>query len=134
MSFAPIVITFQKKNADDDILKITPNSGSYGFDVLFDQNTIGNKVSLYIEQYDITTYLFRFLKPLALDENGYDFVQIDCPGYSSVVVKTANIERYFPILSAQILSHLASWPVEKLKSKNFRDVFDDAQEPANFRT
>ena len=132
MNFAPIVITLQKKNAADDVLKITPNPNSSVFDVVFEQNTISNRVMLTVEQYDISNYLLRFLKPLAFDETGYDFVQVDCPGYSSIILRTANVENYFPILNSQVLAHLACWPTEKLTHcKNVRDVSID--EPNNTR-
>ena len=123
MSYAPIVITLQKKNESDDILKITPNAQKSGFDVVLRQHTIGNFVTMYIEQFDIVNYLQRFLVPLTLDDDGYDYVQFDCAGYSSVVLKTSKVETYFPILSAQILAHLANWPLETLiPSKNFAEV------------
>lgn len=107
---ARIIITIQKKYTEDDVLTFYP--ANEGFDVEFVQRTIGNKVSMYIVQEEVTGYLCRFLKSVTVDDGGCDFVQIDCPGYPTVILKIANVERYIPILVEQVGAHMNNWPVE----------------------
>jgi len=107
---ARIIITLQKKYTEDDVLTFFPTNE--GFDVEFVQRTIGNKVSMYIVQEEVTGYLGRFLKSVTLDDGGCDFVQIDCPGYPTVMLKIANVERYIPILLEQIGAQMNNWPQE----------------------
>jgi hypothetical protein len=111
---ACIIITLQKNYKDDDVLRFYPTNE--GFDVTFEQRSIGIKVSTYMIQDEVTGYLGRFLKSLTLDDNGCDYVQIDCPSYPTVILKIANVERYIPVLIEQVQTQLANWPLEeKLK-------------------
>jgi hypothetical protein len=114
---ARIIITLQKKYTEDDVLTFYPTNE--GFDVEFVQRTIGNKVSSYIVQEEVTGYLCRFLKSVTLDDGGCDFVQIDCPGYPTVMLKIANVERYIPILVDQIEAQMNNWPLESKISRYY---------------
>ena len=107
---ARIIITLQKKYTEDDVLTLYVTNE--GFDVEFVQRTIGNKVSTYMVQEEVTGYLSRFLRTLTLDDGGCDFVQIDCPGYPTVMLKITNVERYIPLLVEQIEAQMNNWPME----------------------
>jgi len=113
MSYAPIVIILQKSDCEDDRLTLTPNPDANGFDVKFVQKTINLVSYLYVEEDEVTNYMYYFFQSLALDERGYEYVQIDCPGFPSVIKGVDTIQKYFPVLCGQIDSILASWPEEE---------------------
>lgn len=115
MNHAHLIITLQKKYTEDDVLTLYVTNE--GFDVEFNQRTIGNKVSMYIDQQEVTGYLSRFLRTLTLDDGGCDFVQIDCPGYPTVMLKITNVERYIPLLVEQMEAQMANWPRETKTSR-----------------
>ena len=112
MSYAPIVVILQKSDCEDDRLTVTPNDAN-GFDVKFVQNTINLVTKLYVDEDEITNYLYHFFQSLALDERGYEYVQIDCPGFPSVIKGVDTVQKYFQVLCGQIDSIFASWPEEK---------------------
>ena len=117
MSYSPIVVILQKTGAADDVLKITPNPHASGFDVVFNQHTINVSNELYVEQSEITSYLYRFFMSLWKDEDSCEFVQIDCPAYPTVLLTPKKLDNYFPILREQILTLLKGWPAETKLTK-----------------
>jgi hypothetical protein len=122
MSYSPIVLILQKTGVADDVLKITPNSQASGFDVVFDQHTINVSNVLYVEQSEITSYIYRFFKSVAMDEDSCEFVQIDCPAYPTVLLTPKKLDNYFPILREQILTLLKGWPAETKLTKKTKKV------------
>jgi hypothetical protein len=121
MSYAPIVVILQKSGCEDDVLTLTPSPDASGFDVKFVQNTINLITRLYVEEDEITNYMYHFFQSLALDERGYEYVQIDCPGFPSVIKGVDTVQKYFSVLCGQIDSIFASWPEEeKLSDKKNR--------------
>ena len=113
MSYAPIVVILQKSDCEDDVLTLTPSPDASGFDVKFVQNTINLITRLYVEEDEITNYMYHFFQSLALDERGYEYVQIDCPGFPSVIKGVDTVQKYFSVLCGQIDSIFASWPEEE---------------------
>jgi len=118
MSLSPIIFYLQKTGSQDDVLKITPSPYDSGFDLEFKQRTIGTVSKGYVEQCDITSYIYRFFLAIAMDQVSCEYVQIDCPTYPSLIRRPATLDQYFPILREQILGLLKGWPVEKKLSQN----------------
>ena len=134
MSYAPIIITLQKSQCEDDVLKITPSSDASGFNVKFVQKTINLVTHLYVEEDEITNYMYHFFQSVALDERGCEYVQIDCPGFPSVIKGVDTVQKYFPVLCGQIDAIFASWPEEEKLSdiKHIAQQLSYCEEPLEY--
>jgi hypothetical protein len=117
---AAIKFVFQTRNQPDDTLLIRPESDSLGFTAIFTQNSIASRVVHHLSNTDLIPYIERVLTRFSFDEQCPDFVQIDCPGYSSVILNANWVQSYLSTLKEQIESLQNRWPREvvgKLKSK-----------------
>ena len=113
---ARIVLIFQKAGSKDDVLTIVPDVNSMGYNVTFEQNTIRNTTMTYLKNNELVSYLDRFLMVIEHDLFPYEYVQIDSPTYSSVVVSMDRMRNYLPMLQDQIDMFQRSWPTEYIGS------------------
>ena len=111
---ASIHIFFTKDKRPDDTLQIKPLPRSLGFTAKFTQNSNATQVEHQLTNTELVPYLERVFTSMMFDVQIYDYVQIDCPGYSSVVLNTKNVLSYLPILHSQIDSLQNSWPLESI--------------------
>ena len=111
-TLAPIVIIFQKTGFPDDKLVIRPTEGSMNFTAVFTQNTIGARTERQLLHSELFPYIERFLESLHYDLQRCDFVQIDVPGYTSVMLKSTETHYYMDTFYAQVRSLHNSWPME----------------------
>jgi hypothetical protein len=111
-TLAPIVIILQKNAQPDDKLVIRPTEGSMNFTSVFTQNTIGVRTERQLLHSELFPYIERFLESLSYDEQSCDFVQIDVPGYTSVMLQSKDVQFYLDTFYAQVRSLHNSWPVE----------------------
>ena len=111
-TLAPIVIILQKNGQPDDKLVISPTEGSMSFTAVFTQNTIGVRAERQLLHSEVFPYLERFLESLRYDLQRPDFIQIDVPGYTSVMLKSTEVHYYLDTFYAQFRSLHNSWPVE----------------------
>ena len=109
---AAIKIVFMTRGKPDDKLLICPERKGLGFTATYTQDSTGSKVVHYVSNTDLLPYIERVFTRLSFDEVSPDFVQFDCPGYSSVVLKTQNVYGYLSILKEQIVSLQNRWPRE----------------------
>jgi hypothetical protein len=111
-TLAPIVIIFQKTGFPDDKLVIRPTEGTMNFTAVFTQNTIGARTERQLLHSELFSYIERFLESLHYDLQRCDFVQIDVPGYTSVMLKSTETHYYMDTFYAQVRSLHNSWPME----------------------
>ena len=111
-TLAPILIILQKNGQPDDKLVIRPTEGSMNFTAVFTQNTIGARSERQLTHSELFPYLERFLESLQYDLQRADYVQIDVPGYTSVMLKSTETHYYLDTFYAQIRSLHNSWPME----------------------
>ena len=111
-TLAPIVIILQKNGQPDDKLVIRPTEHSMHFTATFTQNTIGVRTERQLAHSELFPYIERFLESPSYDEQSCDFVQIDVPGYTSVMIKSTETHYYLDTFYAQVRSLHNSWPVE----------------------
>ena len=111
-TLAPIVIIFQKTGFPDDKLVIRPTEGTMNFTAVFTQNTIGARTERQLLHSELFSYMERFLESLQYDLQRCDFVQIDVPGYTSVMLKSTETHYYMDTFYAQVRSLHNSWPTE----------------------
>ena len=109
---AAIHVFFQRDNLPDDTLLIKPSPYSMGFMVKYTQNSNATRVEHELANTELVPYLERLFTAMMFDKVPCAFIQIDCPGYSSVVLEMTTILSYLPILRSQIESFQNSWPLE----------------------
>ena len=109
---ARILLICQKNGMQDDILTISPDTDSTGYNVRFDQKTIMNTTDTYMENKELAPYLYRFFRSIETDMVPYDCVQIDSPTFPTVVITSSNLLAYYPVLVDQIQSIQTNWPTE----------------------
>ena len=112
VTLAPIVIILQKKDQPDDKLVIRATENSTNFTAVFTQNTIGVRTERHLAHSELFPYIERFLESLHYDLQRCDFVQIDVPGYTSVMLKSTETHYYMDTFYAQVRSLHNSWPME----------------------
>lgn len=105
-------------NTSDDKLTVRPDVDSNGYNVTFDQKTILNTVNAYVTNEDFLGYLNNFFNSISLDSDPCEFVQIDCPSYPTILLKSGNVLGYLPVLQCQIAHMQEHWPMEYSGSKN----------------
>jgi len=111
-TLAPIVIILQKNGHPDDKLVIRPTEGTMNFTAVFTQNTIGARTERQLVHSELFPFIERFLEALSYDLQRCDFVQIDVPGYTSVMLKSTETHYYLDTFYAQVRSLHNSWPME----------------------
>ena len=111
-TLAPIVIILQKTGHADDKLVIRPTEGTMDFTAVFTQNTIGARTERQLTHSELFPYIERFLESLPYDLQRCDYVQIDVPGYTSVMLKSTDTYSYLDTFCAQVRSLHNSWPFE----------------------
>lgn len=112
---AAIHFYFVKDKHPDDTLSIKPSQHSLrGFTAKYTQNSNATQVEHELANTELMQYLERLFSSMMFDAWCYESVQIDCPGYSSVVLKKTNVLSYLPILRSQIESLQNSWPLESV--------------------
>ena len=111
-TLAAIVIILQRNGYPDDKLVIRPARRSMNFDVMFTQNTIGTRTDTQISHSELYSYIERFLSVIHYDLQRCQYVQIDVPGYSSVVINSTGIGQYMNTLYYQLQSLNDCWPYE----------------------
>lgn len=111
-TLAPIVIILQKNGQPDDKLVIRPTENSVNFAAVFTQNTIGVRTERQLAHSELFPYIERFLESLQYDEQSCNFVQIDVPGYTSVMLQSKDVQYYLDTFYAQVRSLHNSWPME----------------------
>lgn len=112
VTLAPIVIILQKNGQPDDKLVIRATEHSTNFTATFTQNTIGARTERQLMHSELFPYIERFLESLHYDLQRCDFVQIDVPGYTSVMLKSTETHYYLDTFYAQVRSLHNSWPTE----------------------
>ena len=111
-TLAPIVIILQKTGQPDDKLVIRPTEGSMNFTAVFTQNTIGARTERQLAHSELFPYIERFLEALPYDQQRAEYVQIDVPGYTSVMLRSTQAHYYLDTFYAQVRSLHNSWPTE----------------------
>jgi hypothetical protein len=111
-ALAPIVIILQKNGQPDDKLVIRPTEHSVNFSAVFTQNTIGVRTERQLAHSELFPYIERFLEALPYDQQRAEYVQIDVPGYTSVMLRSTQVHYYLDTFYAQVRSLHNSWPVE----------------------
>ena len=109
---ARILIICEKRGMKDDILSISPDTDSTGYNVRFTQNTIRNETTSYMSNNELAPYLYRFFRSVQNDLVPYDALQVDCPTFPSVIISNVNLLNYYPVLVDQIQSIQLNWPSE----------------------
>ena len=122
VTLAPIVIILQKKDQPDDKLVIRATENSTNFTATFTQNTIGVRTERHLAHSELFPYIERFLESLQYDLQRCDFVQIDVPGYTSVMLKSTETHYYLDTFYAQVRSLHNSWPTEVEGKRILRTV------------
>ena len=121
-ALAPIVIILQKNGQPDDKLVIRPTEGTMNFTAVFTQNTIGARTERQLLHSELFPYIERFLESLPYDRQHCDFVQIDVPGYTSVMLKSDETHYYMDTFYAQVRSLHNSWPMEVEGTRVRREI------------
>jgi hypothetical protein len=121
-TLAPIVIILQKNGQPDDKLVIRPTEGTMNFTAVFTQNTIGARTERQLLHSELFPYIERFLESLPYDRQHCDFVQIDVPGYTSVMLKSDETHYYMDTFYAQVRSLHNSWPMEVEGTRVRREI------------
>ena len=111
-TLAPIVIILQKTGEPDDKLVIRPTEGTMNFTAVFTQNTIGARTERQLLHSELFPYIERFLEALPYDQQRAEHVQIDVPGYTSVMLRSTQVHYYLDTFYAQVRSLHNSWPME----------------------
>jgi hypothetical protein len=109
---AAIMIILLKNGVPDDKLVIRPVDGTTDFTAVFTQNTVGVRSELTLVHSELFPYIERFIEVISYDRLRCDFVQIDVPGYTSVVLKSNELYTYMDTMYAQVRSLFNSWPME----------------------
>ena len=122
-NLAPIVIILQKSGCADDKLVIRPARRSMNFDVEFTQNTIGTRSDTQIAQSELYSYIERFLSVIYYDIQRCHYVQIDVPGYTSVMLNSTEVGAYMNTLYYQLQSLNNCWPYEVVGRRIHRAVY-----------
>ena len=115
-NLAAVHFFFQKHDANDDTLVIRPRKGT-GFRCVYTQNSIATRTEFDIQNNDLYAYIDRVITGMQFDEQQCDYVQIDCPGYSSVVLRLENVPAYLSTLYAQLQSLQNQWPYDVVGTK-----------------
>ena len=110
--YAKIIVTIQRTGKPDDLLSIVPDLESDGYYVTFKQRTVGNTADRYFENESLVPYLSSFFTGLLYDHDRPDFIQLDVPMYSTVLLTSDSLFSYGAILSHQIDSLQDDWPFE----------------------
>ena len=111
--YAKILVTIQREGKPDDILSIVPDLESDGYYATFRQRTVGNTVDRYFENEAMLPYLASFFTALLYDHERPDFVQLDVPMYSTVLLTPDTLMSYGSVLlTDQIASLQDDWPFE----------------------
>ena len=111
-TLAPIIIILQKTGHLDDKLVIRPTEGSTDFTATFTQNTIGARTERTLTHSELFPYMERFLEALPYDQQRAEHVQIDVPGYTSVMLRSTQVHDYMDTFCAHVRSLHNSWPFE----------------------
>jgi hypothetical protein len=110
--YAPIVLTLQKHNTLDDLLIVVPDNITDHYNVFFLQKSIENGHILRIQNETFPFYMTNFFRTLWFDVNGCSHLQIDFPGYPTIVVDRPNFEAYCAHFLRQFESIQDDWPLE----------------------
>ena len=82
------------------------------FTAVFTQNTIGARTERQLLHSELFPYIERFLEALPYDQQRAEHVQIDVPGYTSVMLRSTQVHYYLDTFYAQVRSLHNSWPME----------------------
>jgi len=115
-NLAAVHFFFQKHGTNDDTLVIRPRKGT-GFRCVYTQNSIATRTEFDIQNNDLYAYIDRVITGMQFDEQQCDYIQIDCPGYSSVVLRLENVPAYLDTLYAQLQSLQNQWPYDVVGTK-----------------
>lgn len=111
---------FKKK---DDRLTLSNTQG--GFVARFEQNSLHTVNTRYIPMSGIMSYLWTVFHVLLCDEEKISSVQVDCPLYPSVMVKSEMLATYSSVLFEQISSLTKMWPQESSgKDEPVQDIWE----------
>ena len=110
--FAPIILTLQKLNTPDDVLIVVPENGGECYNAFFLQRSVSNGHIMRIPFAQFEHYIHNFFHVLESDENGCSHMQIDFPGYPTMVVAKAKFLEYYTLFRRQLQSIVANWPIE----------------------
>ena len=115
---AAIIILLQRSGKPDDILKITPKDADTYF-VEFKEHAVTSRVSLTMYSQNLSHYIQNFLLGLYFDLHIPDYVQIEVPGFSSILIQPKSLtaeqrERlvYWISTTVQFLETQAAWPMQ----------------------
>jgi hypothetical protein len=110
-TYAKIIVTVQRKDVDD-VLSIVPDTESDGYNVVFYQTSIKNKIDCYMSNSMLASYLQQFFETLLCDSELPRHIQIDCPMFPTVLLHPSFIKSYLPLLEKQIDTIQDDWPFE----------------------
>jgi hypothetical protein len=113
-AFAPIILTLQKLNTPDDVLIVVPENGRECYNAFFLQRSIGNGYTMRIPIAQFEHYIHNLFHVLERDENGCSHMQIDFPGYPTIIVSQAKFLEHYTLFRRQLQSIVADWPIEFL--------------------
>ncbi len=113
-SLAVIRFTLIGPGHDDDFLTIEPDPDSNGYFATFDQQTVGNYVTIPLTNNELIPYLTRFFEAIQYDWSSCTEIQCDCPAYPSVSLPQKSMGGYvYHTLQQQVMFLQTCWPTEE---------------------
>jgi hypothetical protein len=119
-----IMVILQREDRQDDILTVTPHEETDGYHVHFVQKYLHNVTERYVPSQELTSYLERFIRALAVDEEPFAQIQFDCPMYPTTIVKHKDLYSYFYLFMDQVKSLKENWPSETSAIHQYRREYD----------
>jgi len=107
-----IMVILQREDRQDDILTVTPHEEMDGYQIHFAQKHLRNVTERFVPSQELTPYLERFVRALAVDEEPFAQIQFDCPMYPTTIVKHMNLFTYYHLFLDQVKSLKENWPTE----------------------
>jgi hypothetical protein len=117
MSWSSLTIILQSNSVEDQVLTVRPNWDLSEYRVEFVNRILNAVQTLYVKQADLAAYLSTFLKTVYYDDDcnaPIEHVQLDIPGFPSMIVETCNLKQYVErTLTDQISLLQKEWPIER---------------------
>jgi hypothetical protein len=113
MTFASIYILFIRSNRYDDELRITPCAGIDQYAIYINQPTLNSRVHLTVPSSHLIDYIHMFMKTLSYDTDKPESIQVDCPGFPSVLLRQTELilPHFVEVLSNNIkFLESVNWP------------------------
>jgi len=110
--YSSMILTLQKKVTPDDVFIIVPDTIDDYYNIFFIQRSIGNGQIIRMKRSKMSEYMTTVFQTIAFDFNGCSHIQIDFPGFPSIIVQRSDILSYFELFQKQLSILEEDWPVE----------------------